>query len=484
MAHDQIWFSRPRKFGKGSRQCRVCTHRMGLIRKYGLDICRQCFREYAADIGFTKSASCIINTSVRSLHSDSVSVYVHWPYCEFKCSFCNFNKYLLKDSSINPISEALIRETEFKTLDFSKNININSIYFGGGTPSLSTPDTIHGIINQISSKAYLPNDAEITIETNPTLVETSKMKAFREAGINRCSIGIQSFDDEVLNWMNRHHSGKDAISAIETAKQIFGSGVTFDLLYGIPNQSLETLSNHLKLALSLSDSHFSAYQLTVKNNKVVMPDSDTVMDMYNLILEIASSHDLTQYEVSNFSKGTKNEGSHNKHYWTGGDYIGIGPGACSHLLSPDPDHPEYGLSKKSIVNIRDPKNYILSVESLNHAVAKSTLLSHYESLNQLVIFGLRSKYGISNKSFSKIGNGEYSIQNFLDLEKVNQFVSQGYLEWGTENPNNLNSWNQKSTTLKPTMKGLMLADSIIPDIVPFVESFENSRKQNEKINKK
>ncbi|PVU92086.1 hypothetical protein BB561_004050 [Smittium simulii] len=300
------------------------------------------------------------------------------------------------------------------------------------------------------------------------------MRAFREAGVTRCSIGIQSFEDKVLKWMNRSHTGKDAVKAINVATNIFNNGVTFDLIYGVPNQTLENLGNQLNFALNLSDSHFSAYQLTVEygtalykqvqDKSILMPDSELMADMYEHIYSVSKSRGLDRYEISNYAKGSGNEGMHNKNYWNGTDYFGIGPGAHSRITVLDET---LRSIKKSEINIRDPKNYINSVLTTQHALAKSRMLSENESLNELTLFGLRSKYGVSDKSYKLIGDGSHTLKNYLLLDKVKKYTDQRLLLWGID-PTNNHSAGESDTylTLAPTVKGMMVVDSIIADIIP------------------
>ncbi|OMJ27634.1 Radical S-adenosyl methionine domain-containing protein 1, mitochondrial [Smittium culicis] len=406
MAHEAVFFTRPRKYGKGSRECRVCTHRMGLIRKYGLNICRQCFRENAADIGFTK------------------------------------------------------------------------------------PKFINRFINTLAKKANILQNAEITIETNPTLVEIQKMNDFRAAGINRCSIGIQSLSDKELKWMNRDHTAADSIKALSTAKSIFPK-LNFDLIYGRPGQTLTSLQTELSTLLSISDSHMSLYQLTVEygtklynlttksQNKVQLPSNDMMADMYEAALSKTHEFGLYRYEVSNYSKNFESEGLHNKHYWSGTSYLGIGPGShsrfnitslsnISSLCNAMPPSTQadtlneimqFGSARIAAFNARDVKSYLSMVNSspAGDAVAKYSLIPNREATNELIVLGLRSIYGVSNNQLLAISNSKLSLDNIFDAPTLAKYLDGGFLEFKVS--------NDGSKSLVPTTKGMQVIDTITVDLL-------------------
>ncbi|PWA00572.1 hypothetical protein BB558_003372 [Smittium angustum] len=405
-----------------------------------------------------------------------LSLYIHWPYCEFKCNFCNFNKYVDINSPNSKVESSILKEIQHR-LRKERDRRIKSIYFGGGTPSLSSPRFVSEVINLVSKMCILPSDTEITLETNPTLVEIEKMKSFHFAGINRCSIGIQSFKDSILSWMGRDHTGRDAVQAIETARKIFNTGVTYDLIYGVPNQTTESFKKELEYALSLSSYHLSIYQLTVefgtrlhkdiKAGSIKLPDVDTLADMYETAFEVSKNQGVNRYEVSNYAKGSNLEGKHNRHYWEGGDYIGVGPGSHSrYTISDDP-----GNGKISTINIRDPKSYMESVATVNHAIAKRVDISSRDELEELIVFGLRTIYGVKNSSIDRITNGRKSLKNIFGLETVQRYIDDGYLEWVlNESDNQTTRSNLKlegkiPNALVPTNKGMQVIDTITLELI-------------------
>ena len=212
-----------------------------------------------------------------------------------------------------------------------KSYNVSSIFFGGGTPSLMPTKTTEAIISKIDELWGLDEDCEITLEANPTSVEYNKFKDFRAAGVNRVSIGVQSFDEAELKFLGREHNADEAKQAIEYAAKIFDK-YSFDLIYALPDQELSDWENKLKEALKLTNGHISLYQLTIEpgtnffHNKVPIPEEGLAADFYETTQEICEAHNLPAYEVSNHASAGQ-ESRHNLSYWRYQDYLGIGPGA-------------------------------------------------------------------------------------------------------------------------------------------------------------
>ncbi|KAK9762312.1 hypothetical protein K7432_012080 [Basidiobolus ranarum] len=205
-----------------------------------------------------------LQTTSASISKPPVSIYVHWPYCKSKCTYCNFNRYINPQPDHDRMERALISELSDALSRGYEGRTINSVYFGGGTPSLAKPATFKKLLDEVSRRCYLPSSAEISIEGNPTSVETSKLIDFKAIGVNRVSLGIQALNDADLKIFGRDHSVKEALVCLREAKKIFPGQVTFDLIYGRQGQTLESWKEELKTALSLADDHMSLYQLTLK----------------------------------------------------------------------------------------------------------------------------------------------------------------------------------------------------------------------------
>ena len=265
-----------------------------------------------------------------------LSLYVHLPWCIQKCPYCDFNSY----AAGNQLPEveylqALLSDLEHE-LPNARNRIINTVFFGGGTPSLLSPEIIDQLLCAIRSKYTLRPNAEITLETNPGTFEQEKFKEFRAVGINRLSIGAQSFDDELLRNIGRVHDGKAAIHAAEMAHKVGFENFNIDLIYGLPGQSELNSQADLITAVQLNPSHISYYQLTIEPNTEfhaqppTLPDEEQVWAMQTQGDIFLVNHGYTQYEVSAYAYPGK-QCEHNRNYWEFGDYLGIGAGAHGKL---------------------------------------------------------------------------------------------------------------------------------------------------------
>ena len=266
-------------------------------------------------------------------------IYVHWPYCAAKCPYCDFNSHVRQriDEAqwLGFIEQELSRIAGMQ----HQRPEVRTVFFGGGTPSLMSGRAVGTVLNAISNLWPIAPDAEITLEANPNSVERERFRDYRAAGVNRVSIGVQSFDDRALRHLGRLHSAGEAKQAIETALATFTS-VNFDLIYARPEQTLREWAAELQTALQFGTEHLSVYQLTIeqgtafaslyRQGKLAMPDEDTAADFYQLTQEICEEASLPGYEVSNHARPGK-ESRHNLLYWRYGDYAGVGPGAHGRL---------------------------------------------------------------------------------------------------------------------------------------------------------
>ena len=320
-----------------------------------------------------------------------ISIYIHWPFCSKKCPYCDFNSFVTDKIDYQKWNDGYLRAiNNYRKLLESREIK--SIFFGGGTPSLARPHIIKSIIDELKVVSNFANNIEITLEANPTSVEAKKFNQFREAGVNRVSLGIQSLRDDNLKFLGRNHSANEAIGAIEAVKESFDN-YSLDFIYALPNQTLSEWEKELNEAISLASNHLSLYQLTIENgtkfgamakagllNEI---DEGLAADMFNMTNEITTRAGFTRYEVSNHAKSGF-ESVHNLNYWEYGDYIGIGPGA----------HGRYGDQKIMTIDVKQPELWIKSVIDKGNGVQVSQQLTDEEMRIEKIMMGIRTRYGI------------------------------------------------------------------------------------------
>lgn len=269
-------------------------------------------------------------------------LYVHWPFCQSKCPYCDFNSHVSAEVDHDAWLAAYLRELRRYAQETPGRI-LNSIFFGGGTPSLMLPKTVAAIIDEASRLWTTANDIEITLEANPTSVEIDRFQAFKGAGINRVSVGVQALNDTDLRRLGRLHDAQEARRAIAVSQSIF-ERTSFDLIYARQDQSLGQWKQELKEALTLAQGHLSLYQLTIEPGTVFgarfdrgllkgLPVEDAAADMYDVTQEMCSANGYLAYEVSNHAI-PGDESRHNMIYWRCGDYVGIGPGAHGRITKP------------------------------------------------------------------------------------------------------------------------------------------------------
>tara|TARA_B100000900_G_scaffold203325_2_gene172402 strand:- start:27652 stop:28779 length:1128 start_codon:yes stop_codon:yes gene_type:complete len=325
-------------------------------------------------------------------------IYIHIPYCKKKCIYCDFyfkiNKDDIKDMMICIKKELISRKK------YVKNNVINTIYFGGGTPSVLTKKHIKTTLNTIYDNYMVSKKPEITLEANPDDLSEEKLSDFLNIGINRLSIGVQSFNDEDLIFLNRSHCREDAINSIKIAQEKGYKNISVDLMYGLPNQSLKKWEDNLNLLFSLNIQHFSAYILTlekktrlfeyVKKNKIKMLDDIKIISQYNSLLNIAKENNFVQYEISNFAKNNIFS-KHNTSYWQNKLFLGIGPSAHS-----------FNYSSRRW-NIASNKKYIQKLNS-NNIYFEEEILTINQQYNEYILTNLRTMWGINiNLIKSKFG---------------------------------------------------------------------------------
>jgi putative oxygen-independent coproporphyrinogen III oxidase len=349
-----------------------------------------------------------------------LGIYIHWPFCEKKCPYCDFNSHVRESIDHSDWLNAYLNELRYYANETPKHI-INSVFFGGGTPSLMKASVVGKILDEIQSLWHCSKDIEVTAEANPSSSENKHFKDFRRAGINRLSIGIQSLRDQSLLFLGRLHNADNAINAIKNAAEVFPR-FSFDLIYALPGQTPKMWEKELKEALHLAQGHISLYQLTIEpgtefHKKRVRAAIETVgAELYETTQDIMNKANLPAYEISNHAKKGE-ESRHNLIYWTGGDYLGIGPGAhgrITHKLQTDMMH-----------NYRDPEKWLSLAITNKFGGQKRETLSDEERRDELVLMGLRLINGISLQQF-KLLTGQPLIK-MLDKNKIKTLTHQGYL---------------------------------------------------------
>ena len=355
---------------------------------------------------------------VKNWQRAGFGLYIHWPFCQSKCPYCDFNSHVSSNIDQEAWTEAYLSEISNNYHHSSEKI-LNTVFFGGGTPSLMPSKTIETIITHILSLWKTSNQLEITLEANPTSIDVSRFKEYRSAGVNRVSVGVQSLDDTSLKYLGRLHTGKDAIIAVQTAQSVFDR-VSFDLIYARQNQTIKAWEEELLSALSLGTNHMSLYQLTIEDGTVFgdrakvgklpgLPSEDLSADMYTLTQEMMSSNRLPLYEVSNHAFPGE-ESRHNLIYWRGGDFIGIGPGAHGRYYQ--------GPKRKATVMTKNPNKWLSQIKKLGHGAEPSTVLSKSDEALEYLMMSARLVEGTDLKFLEALDSNLLNYNNIKGLTKL------------------------------------------------------------------
>lgn len=355
------------------------------------------------------------------------SIYIHIPYCKQKCTYCNFYlKTNLKDK--NKLIESLIKEISL-TKNYLKDTKLKSLYFGGGTPSLLNKENLDLIFRKVKKYYQVSSEAEITIECNPEDLTIEKLKDLKNIGFNRLSIGIQSFKDEDLIFMNRNHNRNQGINSVKNAKDAGFKNISIDLIFSLPNQSLKDWNENLRMAFELDIQHISSYSLTIEektklkylieNNKLSELVDIESSNHFRLLVEECEKRGFIQYEISNFGK--KNYFStHNSNYWVGSEFLGIGPSA----------HSYNGESRRW--NISSNSKYIQSIKN-NIIPSNEEKLTNSEKFNDYIMTSLRTIWGadliLIKKKFGKTIHSDLNkqIQKWIKSKDIFQEKEKIYL---------------------------------------------------------
>ena len=348
-------------------------------------------------------------------------LYLHWPFCQSKCPYCDFNSHVAATIDQDRWKRAYLAEID-RLAGETRGRVLQSVFFGGGTPSLMDPDLVSAILDKIRSSWPQTNDWEVTLEANPGSVEAGRFRAYADAGVNRISMGIQALRDDDLRRLGRLHSVAEAKAAFDVARNAFDR-VSFDLIYARQDQSLTAWATELREALSMAVDHLSLYQLTIEDGTAFgdrfakgglkgMPDEELSADMYDLTQEICDAAGLPAYEVSNHAAPGM-ESRHNLIYWRGGDYLGIGPGAHGRLT--------LGGLRWATEAPRAPGAWLQRVEASQPGEARRDKVPDVERALEYLLMGLRLTEGIDLSRYNQIAGEPINsnrINNLLEIKML------------------------------------------------------------------
>lgn len=320
-------------------------------------------------------------------------LYVHWPFCLSKCPYCDFNSHVRETIDEARWRDALVRELD-SVAALTPGRAVASIFFGGGTPSLMAPATVAALLDRAASHWTLAPDIEITLEANPTSVETARLTEIRAAGVNRVSLGVQALDDTALRFLGRGHSAAEALDAVRTAASLFDR-FSFDLIYGRPEQTATDWTRELRDALGHAGDHLSVYQLTLepdtpfhalwRRGKLDPLDEDAAAALFEVTQDVLESAGLPAYEISNHAAPGM-ESRHNLIYWRYGDYAGIGPGAHGRLTVDG--------AKLATQRIRSPEAWLAQVDERGDGAEVPEALDVETQFTEMMLMGLRLAEGV------------------------------------------------------------------------------------------
>ena len=369
-------------------------------------------------------------------------LYVHWPYCQSKCPYCDFNSHVA--TAIDPERWVSAYQREISRIaEACPDHILSTIFIGGGTPSLMDPRIVDSLVRSAADAWRTTNDIEISMEANPGSVESGRFKSYALAGVNRVSLGVQSLNDDHLARLGRLHGRREALRAVEIAQANF-QRVNLDLIYARQHQTIPDWSAELNEAISLGTGHLSLYQLTIEDGTVFsrrhsagqlkgLPDEDSAAEMYELTQDICEAAGLPAYEVSNHAR-IDEQCRHNLIYWNSGIYAGVGPGAHGRVM--------LGHQRVATEAIRDPRAWLEAVETQGSGNLPTVELSQDEQTAETILMGLRLVDGIPNSTFARMG---VNLNTWTSLVEMTQ---EGYLA-------------RSDHAVRATPKGRILLNSVI-----------------------
>ena len=374
-------------------------------------------------------------------------VYVHWPFCLSKCPYCDFNSHVRQA----PIDEerylAAFRAELNHRARIAPRRTVSSVFFGGGTPSLMKPATVGAILDAIAGHWTLSQDVEVTLEANPTSVEAERFRGYRQAGVNRVSLGVQAMNDTDLKALGRLHTADEAMAAVGIAQSIFDR-YSFDLIYARPFQSPAAWKAELNSAIDRAAEHLSLYQLTIEADtmfeklhragKLKVPDADQARALWDVTQEVTSARGLPAYEISNHARPGA-ESRHNLIYWRYGEYAGIGPGAHGRMRTA-------AGQRRAHSTERHPEMWLTVVEGEGHGLVADDPLSRDEQGDEFLLMGLRLAEGIDPRRFTELSGRR------LDESRIGDLVEQGMVA------------RTRDGRLRVTSEGFPVLDMVVADL--------------------
>ncbi|MGB7949343.1 MAG: radical SAM family heme chaperone HemW [Candidatus Binatia bacterium] len=381
------------------------------------------------------------------------SLYVHIPYCVSKCPYCDFNSHVVPDIPETQYVDALLRELEYYgNLEDWGGRPVQSIFFGGGTPSTFDPKSIGKLLAWIAATFPIDVDCEITLEANPGTVDSAKFSGYREAGVNRISIGVQSFHPKLLKFLGRIHSADEAVNALKAVRQAGFDNFSLDLIYANPGQTLPDLEADLDASLEFQPPHLSAYNLTFEEGtpfhheyragRMRNLDEDEEIAMAELIERKLNGAGLQRYEISNYALPELHS-RHNVNYWRGGDYLGLGAGAHSYKSIESGN-----VLGRRWSNEKNPGRYMARIAESARAVSDREDIDRAKAADEFMFLGLRMTDGVSSETFcARFGK---SPEEFYP--PLRTWIDENLLE-------------EDRGHLRFTAKGLLLANSIFVEFM-------------------
>ncbi len=370
------------------------------------------------------------------------AIYVHWPFCKAKCPYCDFNSHVRDGVDHARWRAALLRELDHYA-DATPGRTVTSVFFGGGTPSLMDPATVGAVIDRAAARWAVAPDLEVTLEANPTSVESERFQAFRAAGVNRVSLGIQALEDDALKRLGRQHSAAEAMGAIRLAARWFDR-FSFDLIYARPGQTVAAWRAELSRALDFAVGHLSVYQLTIEEGtafhplhargELVLPDEDAAGDLYEETRALLDAAGLPAYEVSNHARPGQ-ECRHNLAYWRYGDYVGVGPGAHGRLTIDG--------EKRATRGHRAPEVWLERVERHGWGGHNPESVEAVDRATELLMMGLRLTEGVPRARLIRETGAD--LPAWVDRHALDRLVAGGFISvtehWVSATPAGLQRLN-------------------------------------------
>ena len=374
------------------------------------------------------------------------ALYIHWPFCLAKCPYCDFNSHVRDGIDIGQWRTALLADLRHEA-QTAANKALDSVFFGGGTPSLMPPALVADLLAEAERLWSFAEGIEITLEANPSSVEAAKFRDLAAAGVNRVSLGLQALDDKTLKFLGRLHDAREGLAALEVAQQAFGR-VSFDLIYARPGQTAEEWEAELRRALGFGTGHLSLYQLTiepgtrfatdVRQGSWSPLDDDPAADLFALTREVTSAAGLPPYEVSNHARPGE-ESRHNLAYWRYQDYAGVGPGAHGRRVG------------VATMRHKKPENWLGAVAEQGHGIKEERVLGRHEQASEALLMGLRLAEGLDLASLAE--RCGFVATDLADPNKRELYESLGMV------------WRE-GTRVGVTPDGMPLLDALLGELVP------------------